>query len=164
MKLPLISVNYHVPDVRRRLFSASAATIDRLLRPVRERSGSHRRLRRKRKLGSGVPVRTFMDWQDPEPGYPETDLVAHGGGAASGAFIHGLVASDISSGWTEAGPLLAREQSLVVQGLETISGVFPVPIRGIDSENDSVFINPTTTASELMDRLIRCYPERYSVE
>ena len=31
-------------DVRERLFSASASTMDRLLRPVRERAGSRRRL------------------------------------------------------------------------------------------------------------------------
>ena len=49
----------------------------------------------------------------------------------------------VCSGWTEAVPLLAREQSLVVEGLEAISNVFPVPVRGIDSDNDSVFINET---------------------
>ena len=131
------------PDVRERLFSASASTMDRLLRPVREQAGSRRRLKRRRKMGSRVPVRTFMDWNEPAPGYLEIDLVAHGGGAVSGAFIHSLVATDISSGWTEAVPTLAREQSLVVEGLEAISGVFPVPVRGIDSDNDSVFINET---------------------
>ena len=94
-------------------------------------------------MGSRVPVRTFMDWNEPSPGYLEIDLVAHGGGAVSGAFIHSLVATDVCSGWTEAVPLLAREQSLVVSGLEAISRVFPVPVRGIDSDNDSVFINET---------------------
>ena len=93
-------------------------------------------------MGSQVPVRTFMDWNEPGPGYLEIDLVAHGGGVSSD-FIHSPIATDISSGWTEAVPLLAREQSLVVEGLEAISGVFPVPIRGIDSDNDSVFINET---------------------
>ena len=131
------------PGVRERLFSASASTIDRLLRPVRQSAGSRRRLKRRRRMGSRVPVRTFMDWNEPSPGYLEIDLVAHGGGAVSGAFIHSLVATDISSGWTEAVPLLAREQSLVVEGLEAISGVFPVQVRGIDSDNDSVFINET---------------------
>ena len=94
-------------------------------------------------MGSRVPVRTFTDWNEPTPGYLEIDLVAHNGGVASGTFIHSLVVTDVSSGWTEAVPLLAREQSLVVEGLEAISGVFPVPIRGIDSDNDSVFINET---------------------
>ena len=131
------------PGVRERLLSASASTIDRLLRPVRERAGSRRRLKRRRKMGSRVPVRTFADWSEPGPGYLEIDLVAHGGGVVSGAYIHSLVVTDISSGWTEAVPLLAREQSLVVEGLEAISRVFPVPVRGIDSDNDSVFINET---------------------
>ncbi len=40
-------------------------------------------------------------------------------------------------------PLLAREQSLVVEGLEAISRVFQVPVTGIESDNDSVFIYET---------------------
>ena len=62
------------PDVRERLFSASASTMDRLLRPVREQAGSRRRLKKRRKMGSRVPVRTFMDWNEPGPGYLEIDL------------------------------------------------------------------------------------------
>ena len=131
------------PDVRERLFSASASTIDRLLRPMRERAGSRRSLKRKRKMGRRVPVRTFTDWNEPTPGYLEIDLVAHNGGVASGTFIHSLVVTDVSSGWTEAVPLPAREQSLVIEGIEAISRVFPVPVRGMDSDNDSVFINET---------------------
>ncbi len=84
-----------------------------------------------------------MDWKYPEPGYLEIDLVAQCGGTVTGSFINSLVATDVCSGWTEAIPLLAREQSLVVEGLEAISRVFPVPVRGIDSDNDSVFINET---------------------
>ena len=69
------------PDVRERLFSASASTMDRLLRPVREQAGSQRRVKRRKKMGSRVPVRTFTDWNEPTPGYLEIDLVAHTGGA-----------------------------------------------------------------------------------
>ena len=39
-----------------------------------------------------------MDWAEPGSGYLGIDLVAHGSGAVSGAFIHSLVATDISSG------------------------------------------------------------------
>ena len=53
------------------------------------------------------------------------------------------MATDICTGWTEAVPLLAREQSLVVEGLEAIAGQLPFPVLGIDSDNDSVFINQT---------------------
>ena len=131
------------PDVRDRLLSASAATLDRLLKPIREQAGSRRKRSRKRKLGGVIPVRTFSDWNEPEPGYLEIDLVAHCGGTMAGSFIHSLVVTDVCSGWTEAIPLLAREQTLVVEGLEAISRVFPIPIRGINSDNDSAFINET---------------------
>ena len=41
--------------------------------------------------------------------------------------------------------MLAREQSLVVAGLEAIGRQLPFPVKGIDSDNDSVFINDTLT-------------------
>ena len=109
------------PGVRDRLLSASAATLDRLLKPIRPTAGSRRRRRRGRPMGKRVPVRTYNDWNGPPPGFLEIDLVAHCGGSVSGSFIHSLVATDICTGWTEAVPLLAREQSLVVEGLEAIS-------------------------------------------
>jgi hypothetical protein len=63
-----------------------------------------------------------------------------------GSFLWSLVATDVCSGWTEAVVLVAREQSLVVEGLEVIRSQFPVPILGIDSDNDSAFINDTLLA------------------
>ena len=131
------------PVVREHLLSASAATLDRLLKPIRPTAGSRRRRKRRPYLGSQVPVRTYNDWNWPPPGFLEIDLVAHCGGTLSGSFIHSLVATDICTGWTEAVPLLAREQSLVVEGLEAIAGQLPFPVLGIDSDNDSVFINQT---------------------
>ena len=129
--------------VRERLLSASAATIDRLLAPVRRSAGRRRKRRAAKKFSKQIPVRTFADWNAPVPGYLEIDFVAHCGGSLSGAFIHSLVATDVCSGWTEAIPLLAREQSLVVDGIEVIGRQLPVSILGIDTDNDSTFINET---------------------
>jgi len=36
----------------------------------------------------------------------------------AGSFIHTLVGTDVGSGWTEFVPLLARGQSLVIEGPE----------------------------------------------
>ena len=94
-------------------------------------------------MGGQVPVRTFADWNKPPPGFLEIDFVVHCGGPLSGSFIHILVATDVCTGWTEAVPLLAREQSLAVEGLEAIGRLLPFSIRGIDSDNDSAFINET---------------------
>ena len=63
-----------------------------------------------------------------------------------GSFIHTLVGTDISSGWTEFVPLLAREQSLVVEGLDVMFQHIPFPVLGINSDNDSAFINDTLLA------------------
>ena len=130
-------------EVRERLLAASAATLDRLLKPVRSTVSGRRRRQRNLSPGRNIPVRTFADWNRPPPGFLEIDLVAHCGGPLSRSFIHSLVATDVCTGWTEAVPLLAREQSLVVAGLEAIGRQLPFPIRGIDSDNDSVFINAT---------------------
>lgn len=130
-------------EIRERLLSASAATIDRLLAPFRN-GGKRRKKRRKRsKAGNQIPVRTFADWEDPTPGYFEIDFVAHCGGAMAGSFIHTFVLTDVCSGWIECVPLLAREQSLVVAGIKAVSIQIPFSILGIDSDNDGAFINDT---------------------
>ncbi len=61
----------------------------------------------------------------------------------AGVFLHSLVMTDVCTGWTEALPLLAREQSLVAEGLERLRGQLPIPILGLDSDNDSAFMNET---------------------
>jgi len=131
------------PEIRKRLLKASAATIDRLLSPIRNRTRSRRKRRRSPKVSKQVPIRTFADWDGPNPGYFEIDFVVHCGGLMAGAFIHTLNATDVSSGWTEFIPLLAREQSLVVEGLEALFQQIPFPVLGIDSDNDGAFINDT---------------------
>ena len=62
-----------------------------------------------------------------------------------GSFISSLSGTDARAGWTQAVPLLAREQSLVLAGLEAIVRQLLFPVLGIDSDDDSVFINETIT-------------------
>ena len=131
------------PEVRKQLLKASAATIDRLLSPIRNPSQSRRKRRRSTTVSKQVSVRTFTDWDGPNPGYLEIDFVVHCGGFMNGSFIHTLVTTDVSSDWTEFIPLIAKEQSLVVEGLNGIFQQIPFPVLGIDSDNDSAFINDT---------------------
>jgi hypothetical protein len=132
--------------VRQRLLAASAATIDRLLASVRGAASRRKKRKKSTKPSQQIPVRTFADWKEPLPGYLEIDFVSHGGSSMQGVFLWSLVATDVCTGWTEAVPLLAREQSLVTEGLEVIRRQFPVPVLGIDSDNDSAFINDTLLA------------------
>ena len=57
------------PEVRGRLLGASAATLDRLLKPIRPTAGARRRRRRRQTMGKRVPVRTYNDWDRPPPGF-----------------------------------------------------------------------------------------------
>ena len=128
--------------VRERLLTASASTLDRLLKPIRSTAGSRRRRGRRKSMGHRVPVRTYNDWNKPPPGYLEIDLAAHCGGPLSGSFIHSLVVTDVCTGWTEAVPLLARDLSLVIHTWSLLawkpsSASCPFP---------SVALTPTTTA------------------
>jgi hypothetical protein len=132
--------------VRQRLLSVSPATIDRLLITVRSKASHHKKRKTLTKPSKQVPIRTFADWNEPLPGYLEIDFVSHGGSSMQGTFLWSLVATDVCSGWTEAVPLVAREQTLVTEGLEVMRRQFPVPILGIDSDNDSAFINETLIA------------------
>lgn len=151
------------PEVRAALLKMSAATIDRVLQPQRERCSA-----RRRRPGSvstirrSIPVRTFSDWQDPPPGFVEADLVAHSGPVTNGAFVQTLVVTDIASGWTELAPLLVREQTLLVDVLGEIRRRLPFPLLGFDVDNDTVFMNETVRdycAAEKIE-LTRCRPYR----
>jgi hypothetical protein len=134
----------HDSAVKGKLLAISAATIDRVLLPTRVLANAGRR--RRSGVGSAirrrVPVRTFADWNDPPPGYFEIDLVEHCGGVKEGGnYVHSLVLTDIATGWTECVALPVREQSLVVVGLQSVQERIPFAMRGVDTDNDSVFMN-----------------------
>ena len=132
------------PEVRQRLLSASAATIDRLLQPIRKEIKAKKKKRRKpKKPSSNIQIRTFSDWDDPPPGYLEIDFVEHNGGSTAGSYIHSFGAVDICTAWVECVPLLVKSQKLVVEALEVLRQQLPFPVLGIDSDNDGAFINST---------------------
>ena len=135
-------------EVRARLLAISSATIDRALVDVRVAAGAGRARRAgfTSAVRRAVPIRTFADWGSPEPGFVEADFVAHGGASSSGSFIQTLVLTDVATGWTECVPVLLRESALVIDALRIAEGLFPFPLRGIDFDNDSAFMNEFVVA------------------
>lgn len=130
-------------EIRERLLAVSAATADRILRPIR-RQGKWRSTtttKAGRMLKHQVPIRTFADWNEGTPGFTEADLVAHCGTRAEGAFLNTLVLTDVATGWTEFLPLLYRSQDAVVDALGQMQALLPVQLLGLDTDNGSEFIN-----------------------
>jgi hypothetical protein len=132
--------------LRTQLLAMSASTIDRQLEFVRERAcgGRKRQSSKTNRVRKLVAVRTFADWEEQlGPGYLEIDLVTHSGPTAEGSFVHTLVLTDIVSTWTECVALPVREQSLIVEAINGVRPKLPFPLRGLDTDNDSAFMNDT---------------------
>jgi hypothetical protein len=130
--------------VRERLLAMSAATMDRLLTTVRDTAKQgRRRTMINTPLRKSIAVRTFGDWGDPPPGFFEMDMVVHCGKSTVGSYLHSLVLTDIASGWTEAIAMVVREQTLVTESVSEVRMKLPFPVRGLDVDNDSAFINDT---------------------
>src|SRR5882724_9205398 len=91
-------------------------------------------------LKQQIPVKTDR-WDVQVPGFTEIDLVSHSGAAAGGDCCHSLNLTDIYSTWVETRAVLGKGQEGVRQALEEIGQALPFPLRGIDSDNGSEFIN-----------------------
>ncbi len=130
------------PQMERHLRTISPSTIDRHLRQKKRQL--RRRLYGRTKPGTllkhHIPVRT-EHWDVTHPGFTEVDLVAHSGDSADGEFLQSLNLTDIYSGWVETRAVLGKGQTVVGAAVEEMRGVLPFPLRGLDSDNGSEFIN-----------------------
>lgn len=130
-------------EVEAELGRVSPSTIDRLLRPLRQRGG--RRPLSTTKPGSllkrAIPIRTFADWQEDRPGFLEVDLVAHCGESTEGFYLTTLSAVDVATGWVECQGVWGKGQERVGSAVHHMAGRLPFPLLGLDSDNGSEFIN-----------------------
>ncbi len=120
----------------------SAPTMDRKLARCRHEAG--RRLRGTTKPGSllkkQIPI-VLSRWDETRPGFTELDLVAHCGNSAAGDFVSTLNITDLATGWGEEDAILGKAQKRVMGALQGIRGRLPFPLRGLDPDNGSEFIN-----------------------
>lgn len=127
----------------KKLVRMSAATIDRHLRPERQKyqlkGRSH--TRPGTLLKHQIPMRTFNEWDDQQPGFLEIDLVGHDGGVIDSLHAFTLNAVDIASGWNSSTALKNKAQVWTLEGVEKIRAKLPFSLLGIDSDNGSEFIN-----------------------
>jgi hypothetical protein len=141
-----------LPWIRRR-YRPSAETERQMLqispRTIDQRLGGEKRQRRRRLYGRTkpgtllkhhIPLKTDH-WDVQVPGFTEIDLVSHSGDSAAGEFCYSLNVTDIHTGWTETRALLGKSQEAVRAALAAVAEALPFPLRGIDSDNGSEFIN-----------------------
>jgi hypothetical protein len=121
----------------------SASTIDRILRRWRENGSRHGLSTTKpgTLLKNAIPVRTFSEWTENEPGFLEVDLVAHCGESTEGFYLTTLSAVDVATGWYEPVAVWGKGQARVGGAVYAVSQRLPMPMLGLDSDNGSEFIN-----------------------
>jgi len=131
-----------LPSVRHQLTQLSAATIDRLLAPVRTRHP--RRSLSTTKPGSllrhqvalqGGPANTT------EPGHLEADTVAHCGDTTAGDFLHSLTVTDPASGWTENRAVWNKGATGILAQFVDMEKMLPFTVKSFHSDNGSEFLN-----------------------
>lgn len=91
-------------------------------------------------LKSQIPIRTNQ-WHEDQAGFGEIDLVAHCGGSLAGQFVYTLQYVDIKTTWTERVAVMGKSQQRVFTAIKHIRSILPFPLKGIDSDNGSEFIN-----------------------
>jgi hypothetical protein len=141
--LPAARANLQISkELEALLLGMSPRTIDRLLRP--HRTALRRRMYGRTKPGTllkhHVPIRSER-WSVDEAGWCETDTVVHCGDSADGEFAHSVNLTDVASTWTETRAVLGKGQRHVVEALDAIRLALPFPLRGLDSDTGSEFIN-----------------------
>lgn len=125
------------------LLKISASTVDRLLKPYRDKLKLKRKYRGNpfsSNLKKSIKVESWFD-KPKEPGYIEIDLVHHSGASGKGEFIYTLTATEITTGWTELIPVKNKAMIWTREALEKILKAIPVPVRKIHSDNGTEFIN-----------------------
>jgi len=126
-----------------KLLKLSPSTCDRLLKAKRKAFAPKGRCMTKpgSLIKSQIPIRTWSDWTETEPGYCEMDLVHHCDDDTSGEYLHTITVTDVLLGWTENEALRNRSESSVVTAVESIRARMPYPIKGLDSDCGGEFIN-----------------------
>lgn len=128
-------------EIREQLLAASARTLDRLLKPHKNRypkrfSGT----KPGSLLKSQIAIKTEQ-WNEQQPGFVEADTVAHCGTSLLGSFVWSLTLTDIYSGWTENAAVWNKGAFGILQQLKLMEDRLPFLILGFDSDNGGEFIN-----------------------
>jgi hypothetical protein len=129
------------PDTRQRLLKASIATVARHLGKAQRRSTIPLSTTKPGSLlKTQIAVRKGR-WQETNPGWLESDTVAHCGDYSTGQFINSYNFVDIATGWVEMEATMGKGGRATVASFDHIRDRLPFATLGIDSDNGAEYIN-----------------------
>ena len=129
-------------EVEKKLLQISLGTVKRIVRTTKRRSKL--KIKGTTKPGSllkkQIAVR-YGRWIETDPGWCETDTVAHCGDNVGGEFIYSLDVIDICSGWSEQAAIWGKGEAATREQMDVIRRRLPFKLLGLDPDNGSEFIN-----------------------
>jgi hypothetical protein len=125
------------------LKTMSVATVDRYLKPARDRMLIKGIAATKPSplLRNSITIRTCADEAPDAPGVIEADTVAHCGPTLIGEFARTLTMTDLVTGWTENCSIRNNASKSIVAGIEELQKQFPFAMAVFDSDCGGEFIN-----------------------
>ena len=141
--MPLIRKRFPLTTAQEeQLLTVSPATIDRLLAETKLRL--RRRIYGTTKPGTLLKHMILIQtqaWDVRRPGFLEIDTVAHFGASIEGPFLSTLDTTDRHTTWTERRAIPNKGQAAGVEALTDIQTALPFPLKGLDDDGGSEFIN-----------------------
>jgi len=130
--------------IQEQLLNISSATMDRLLRPVKDQEKLVHKYRshpHASALKKQIPIETNFDKPRGRLGYTELDTVHHCGLSTKGSYCCTLSEVEINTHWTELRALKNKAHHWVYQALQANDKVVPFKIHNRHVDNGSEFIN-----------------------
>ena len=129
-------------EVIKALNKISPATIDRILKPVRAKYKTRGRSTTKpgTLLRKQIPISTEQ-WNQTQPGFLESDTVAHCGDTTEGIYANTVNFVDIATGWTEQRAVWGKGEQDVLKQIKDVEKTLPFALLGFDCDNGGEFIN-----------------------
>lgn len=129
-------------EAKTKLLKMSMGTVKKILRNQKRKT--HIKIKGTTKPGTllkhQIAIR-YGPWEEVDPGWCETDTVAHCNDDVSGEFIYTLNLTDISSSWSEQVAIWGKGEQATVKEMENIRQRLPFKLLGLDPDNGSEFIN-----------------------
>lgn len=127
-------------DIKSKLESISASTIDRILKPFKGQKPKGLSTTKASKLKNRIPIRT-LDSKAKVPGIINADTVAHCGDNISGDYMNSLTMVDLFSGWTVNRAIWKKDASATIKQIKKAESILPFNIIEFFSDNGNEFIN-----------------------
>ncbi|WGH89962.1 integrase [Auritidibacter ignavus] len=130
-------------QVRAELLAMSAATIDRYLKPARDKDPLRGRAATKpgTLLRDSVAMCQAGDEVGDEPGFFDVDTVAHCGPTLVGEFARSVNFTDMRTGWTDTTAIRNNAATYIVGACTDFVAAIPYLVTGMDFDNGSELMN-----------------------